>query len=64
MDNQVSTPPVTIQQKSDLTETAISSNSNPITSKSIENEKLKSVEEAHKPIAPFPNRLKSNKSNA
>ena len=30
----------------------------------MKNEKKKLVEEAHKPIAPFPNRLKSNKSNA
>ena len=34
------------------------------TSENGEKEKEKSVEDVHKPVAPFPNRLKSYKSNA
>ena len=64
MDNQVSLPLVTIQQKPNSTETSTSINSNSTTSESVENEKEKSAEKAHKPIVPFSNRLKSNKSNA
>ena len=62
MGNQVSSPPVTIQQKSNSTEASTSANSNLTTSKSKENEKEKSAKEVHKPILPFPNKLKGNKA--
>jgi len=64
MDNQVSSPPVTIQQKSNSTEASTFANFNPTASEFKQNKKEKSVEEVHKPIEPFSNRLKSNKSNA
>ena len=52
------------QPKSNSNETSTSTNSKLNTSDNGEKEKEKSAEDVHKPIVPFPNRLKSNKSNA
>jgi len=64
VDNQVSSPPVTTQPKSNSNEASTSTNLKPNTSENGEKEKEKSAEDVHKPVVPFPNRLKSNKSNA
>jgi len=64
VDNQVSSPPVATQPKSNSTEASTSANSNPTTSETKVKENENSAEEVHKPIVPFSNRLKKNKSNA
>jgi len=59
VDNQVSTPSNSIQHND--TQASTSSSPNPF--KSDKFEKDKSTSQVHKPIVPFPNRLKNNKQN-
>jgi len=59
VNNQVSTPSNFIQHN----HTQASTSSSPNPSKSDESKKDKSTSQVHKPIVPFPNKLKNNKQN-
>jgi len=64
VDNQVSSPPLTTQPNFNSNEASRSTNFRLNTSENGEKKKEKLAEDVHKSVVPFPNRLKSNKSNA